>query len=162
MEFQYQYLLVLLYKSPSRLTTLCIDSSKQMLHLLPEMVSESEEPYNGIVWQLLCCPFTPFLVLFGEILSSGKRVPEENKEALDAMERLPVYLKNMSLRNSLAVKLERIAIVLVQHARLVIQSQGTCPGEGLWSRPTSTECLTLRISHYRSNAQHKIFERHIT
>lgn len=95
-----------------------------MLHLLEHMVSDSEEPYNGIVWQLLCSPFTAFLALFGELLSNGRRESQENKEYLDAMEQLPIFLEKMSLRNSLAVKLERIAVVLVKHARSVIKLQG--------------------------------------
>ena len=114
--------------------TQCIDSSKRMLHLLEDMVSDSEEPYNGIVWQLLCGPFTPFLTLFGEILSNGKGESEENEESLAAMEQLPVFLGKMSLRNSLAAKLERVAVVLVQHARSAIHPQGTC----------ALECFELR------------------
>lgn len=126
MNFSYQYLLVLLARSSRRMRTQCIDSSKQILHLLKDMVSDSEEPYNGIVWQLLCCPFTPFLTLFGEILSNGKGESEENREHLAAIEQLPVFLRQMSLRNSLAAKLEAIAVVFVQHARSVIHPQGTC------------------------------------
>ena len=128
-SFSYQYLLILLARSSSRMRTQCIDSSKRMLRLLENMVSSSEEPYNGIVWQLICCPFTPFLVLFGEIISNGKGESEENKESLAAIEQLPVFLGKMSLRNSLAAKLECIAVVFVQHARSVIHPQGMCASE---------------------------------
>ena len=99
LSFTYEYLLILLTRSSSPLRTQCIDSSKRMLRLLENMVSDSEEPYNGMVWQLLCGPFTPFLTLFGEILSIGKGESEEKKEALAAMEQLPVFLGKMSLRN---------------------------------------------------------------
>ena len=95
-----------------------------MLRLLENMVSDSEEPYNGMVWHFLCGPFTPFLDLFGELLSNGKGDAKENKETLAAMKQLPVFLKKMSPRNPLAAKLERIATVLVQHANSVIQPQG--------------------------------------
>lgn len=95
-----------------------------MLRLLEYMVGDSEEPYSGILWQLLCGPFTPFLELFGEIVSNGKGKSEENQEALIDLERLPVFLRKMSLRNSLAGKLERIAVVFVQHAKSVIQPDG--------------------------------------
>jgi hypothetical protein len=84
------------------------------------MAPESKEPYHPIIWQLVCCPFTPLLILFCDILSNGKRNLEENKEALAAMERLPSYLKDISSRNSLAGSLESIAKVFVQHARSVI------------------------------------------
>ena len=123
-NFQYEYLFILLARSSPPMKVQCIESSKRMLRLLENMVSNSEEPYNGIVWHLLCGPFTPFLYLFGELLSNGKGESEENKEALAAMEQLPVFLDKMSSRNSLAAKLERVAVVLVQHARSVIHPQG--------------------------------------
>jgi hypothetical protein len=84
------------------------------------MAPESKEPYHPIIWQLVCCPFTPLLVLFCDILSNGKRNLEESKEALAAMERLPRYLKELSSRNSLAASLEGIAKVFVEHARSVL------------------------------------------
>ena len=103
-----------------------IDSSIRMLHLLENMVSDSEEPYNGIVWQLLCSPFTPFLALFGEVVSNAKGTSKEREEYLAAMEKFPGFLRKMGLRNSLAKKLGRIALILVQHARSVINSKGMC------------------------------------
>jgi hypothetical protein len=109
--------------------TQCIESSKQMLRLLEYMVSDFEELYIGIVWQRLCGPFTPFLELFGEIVSNGKGGSEESQDALAAMEQLPVYLRKMSSCNSLAAKLERIAVVFVQHAKSVMHPQGTYVSE---------------------------------
>lgn len=123
-SFQYEYLFILLTRSSTRMRAQCIESSKRMLRLLENMISDSEEPYTSMVWHLLCSPFTPFLDLFGELLSNGKGESEENMEALAAMEQLPVFLGKMSSRNSLAAKLERIAVVLVQHARSVIHPQG--------------------------------------
>lgn len=128
-SFQYEYLFILLARSSTRMRAQCIESSKRMLRLLEDMVSDSEESYNGMVWHLLCGPFTPFLDLFGELLSNGKGESEENKEALAAMEQLPVFLDRMSSRNSLAAKLQRIAVVLAQHARSVIHPQGMCGSE---------------------------------
>lgn len=122
----FHYLSILLARSSKRMRLRCIDSSKQMLHLLKDLVSDSEEPFNGIVWQLICGPFTPFLALFGEILSNGKGAIDENLDALAAMEQLPLFLKRMSERNSFAAKLERLAVVLLQHAKSVIQARGTC------------------------------------
>jgi len=94
------------------------------------MVSDTEEVYNGIVWHLICCPFTPFLTLFGEILSKGidKDKGGDVEEALEAMEELPGFLKRMALHNALAAKLERIAVVLMQHAKSVAHPQGTFTG----------------------------------
>lgn len=94
-----------------------------MLHLLQNMVLESKQPYHPIIWQLICCPFTPFLILFCDILSNGKRNSEGNKEALAAMEQLPGYLREIGLRSSFAAGLEGIAKTFVQHAKSVV----SCP-----------------------------------
>jgi hypothetical protein len=104
-----------------------IQSAKEMLHLLRDLVSDSEEVYNGIVWQLVCCPFTPFLALFGEILANKGAKQEADWQALAAMKELPAFLKKMGVRNSLAAKLEHIAVVIVRHAESVVDSpQCTC------------------------------------
>jgi hypothetical protein len=98
-----------------------------MLHLLPDLVSDSEEVYNGIVWQLVCCPFTPFLALFGEILANKGPKLEADWQALAAMQELPTFLKKMGVRNSLAAKLEHIAVVIVRHAESAVHTpQCTC------------------------------------
>ena len=68
-------------------------------------------------------------------LSNVKCNTEENKENLAAMEQLPIFLNKMSSRNSLAGKLERIAVVFVQHARSVIHPQGMYGSEQV--RPCS-------------------------
>jgi hypothetical protein len=99
-------------------------SAKEMLHLLDYLVSDSEEVYNGIVWQLVCCPFTPFLTLFGEILANKGAKHDADRQALAAMQKLPLFLKRMGLRNTLAAKLERIAVVIVQHAESVVDAPG--------------------------------------
>lgn len=85
------------------------------------MVSEFEGMYTGIEWNILCSAFTPFLELFGEIASNGEGASEENQDALAAMERLPAYLGKRSSHNSLAAKLERIAVVFVEHAKSMVK-----------------------------------------
>lgn len=97
-----------------------------MLETLAGVVSDSQEIFNGIVWQLVCCPFTAFLVLFGEIIStlSDPSRHTHNQELLASMELLPSFLQKMAVRNSLAGKLEKIAVVFVQHASSVLASKG--------------------------------------
>lgn len=91
-----------------------------MLHLLQYMAPESREPYHPIIWQLVCCPFTPMLLLFRSILSSPKGDSRRNVEAVTAMEQLPSYLHDIGPRNSLARTLEGIAQIFVQHARVIV------------------------------------------
>ena len=100
----------------------CIELSKQLLHLLEYLVVDSDEPYVSMVRHLV--PFTAFLELFGEIVA-GKSEIREKLDALVAMEKLQVFLYEMRSRNSLAVKLERIADVFVQHAKSVMRPLGT-------------------------------------
>jgi hypothetical protein len=84
------------------------------------MAPETKQPYHPIIWQLICCPLTPFLILFCDILSTGKQNSERNKEALAAMEQLPGYLREISLRSSFAAGLESITNTFVQHAKSVV------------------------------------------
>lgn len=94
-----------------------------------------------MIWQLVCCPFTPMLILFRSILSRQKRGSKGNWEALAAMEQLPNYLKEMGPRNSLASALKKIAKIFVQHARSIVHdSESTQSGinssTGLTSPPS--------------------------
>lgn len=122
LEFNRHYLLVTLGRASSDMKAETTQSAKEMLYLLRDLVSDSEEVYNGIVWQLVCCPFTPFLTLFGEILANKGLRQDADRQALEAMQELPTFLKKMSLRNTLAAKLERIAVVIVQHAESVVHT----------------------------------------
>ncbi|KAK9323505.1 hypothetical protein V1517DRAFT_320020 [Lipomyces orientalis] len=85
---RYQRNLSVMTRSSVHMQEQYLDASKRMLHLLQDMAPESKETYHPIIWQLVCCPFTPLLILFCDILSNGKRNLEKNKEALAATERL--------------------------------------------------------------------------
>lgn len=122
LEFNRHYLLVTLGRASSNMRAETTQSAKEMLYLLRDLVSDSEEVYNGIVWQLVCCPFTPFLALFGEILANKGPKQDTDRQALEAMRELPTFLKKMGLRNTLAAKLERIAVVILQHAESVVHT----------------------------------------
>lgn len=125
LEFNRRYLLVLLDRSCGKLEPETITHAKEMLYLLKYLVSDSEEVYNGIVWQLVCCPFTPFLTLFGEILNKKNAIQGGDMEALAAMRNLPVFLEEMGRRNTLAARLTDVARIFVKHAEsLVHSSQG--------------------------------------
>lgn len=123
LEFNRHYLLVILGRASSDMNSETTQSANEMLYLLQDLVSDSEEVYNGIVWQLVCCPFTPFLFLFGEILANKEADQESSTSALRAMQELPTFLKKMGVRNTLAAKLERIAVVILQHAESVVQTR---------------------------------------
>lgn len=94
-SFTYHYLFILLTRYSSERRAQCIESSKRTLHLLDKMISDTEESYNGVVWQIICGSSTPFLTLFGEMISNAKGGTQENKDTLAAMEQLPTYLSKM-------------------------------------------------------------------
>ena len=121
-DFHFLYLDILLTRSAAETKEQCLGASTRMLHLLQHMAPDSREPYHPVIWQLICCPFTPMLMLFRELISKGEGNLEQKRAGLLAMERLPTYLKALSSRNSLAARLQGIALVLVQHARSVMQS----------------------------------------
>lgn len=119
MEFHFLHLRILLTRCSSQMHEQCLDASRRMLLLLRGMAPESRQPYHPIIWQLICCPFTPFFILFRELISKDIHGgSEENGEALAAMDRLPGYLRALSSRNPLAADLENIAIILIRRARL--------------------------------------------
>jgi len=118
--FGYLYLLILLTRACSETKARSLEASRRMLCLLDDLVSDSEEVFNGIIWHLVCCPFTPFLHLFQEILSTGRTALRANKQALEAMRHLPRFLGKMAVRNRLAKKLEVVAAAIVQHAESVL------------------------------------------
>lgn len=68
MEFQYLHVLILSTKSQPQQHDIRIPSARKAITLLPSLVSNSGQVYNGVVWQLLYYPLSPFLVLFKHIL----------------------------------------------------------------------------------------------
>jgi len=122
--FGYLYLLILLTRACSETRAQSLAASRRMLCLLDDLVSDSEEVFNGIIWHLVCCPFTPFLHLFQAILSTGRTALGANEQALEAMRHLPRFLGKMGVRNRLAKKLEGVATAIVQHAESILHRPG--------------------------------------
>ena len=124
LDFLYHYFRVLLSRVAPSTRPVCIESSKALLLSLQHIGADSESQFPLSLWQFLCCPFTPFLELFAEIVSNNQGSSAENRDALAAMERLSTFLRIMGQRNSLAAKLERIAVVFVQHAKKALYPRG--------------------------------------
>lgn len=139
MDFHFLYLALLLAHSSRDMQRQCLDASQRMLHLLQHMSPECKEPYHPMVWQLVCCPFTPFLILFRDIVCDAGCSHEEKRNALDAMEQLPGYLKAMGSRVTLAARLEGVAGILAQQARSIICRSFPCPGAD--ASATQSACL---------------------
>ncbi|PWY94637.1 hypothetical protein BO94DRAFT_531578 [Aspergillus sclerotioniger CBS 115572] len=67
LKFQYLHVRVLLLKG-EEFSALRLSSAREAISLLPTMVSNWSSVYNGVVWQLLYFPFTPFFVIFENII----------------------------------------------------------------------------------------------
>lgn len=115
--FQHSYLTLLLARSSPDLRSRGLEAAKKLLSTLKSLVSDSQEVYNGIVWHLVCCPFTAFLTLYGEVVSGRIITTQDERSALTDMQQLPAYLAKMAEKNSLAAKLRPIAETLMKHAR---------------------------------------------
>lgn len=142
MHSGYLYLSILLTRTCPELRDACILQSREMLCLLEDMVAHSEEVYNGIIWTLLCWPFTPFLTLFGEILTHGASNMRQARQSLEAMEHLPAFLSQMGKRNALARQLEVTASTLLSHARSVIYPTAS-DQEGTAAPPSASTAKPL-------------------
>ncbi|KAK6436406.1 hypothetical protein LTR95_007403 [Oleoguttula sp. CCFEE 5521] len=122
-DFYHHHLLILLARQSASMIAEAISSSIKMLQILPALVSDSEEVYNGIIWMMVCSPFTAFLTLFGEVVSGSTTESTDHGAAVEAMAILPVFLKAMGVRNSLAAKLENVATTLLAHAKKVMSGR---------------------------------------
>lgn len=119
MTFQYHHLLVLLLRPDSSSILKCLHSSRCALSVLPNLVSTSEEVYNGIVWQLLYYPFTPFFVLLNNIIRSPLSIGCDDD--LQLLRSTVEYFKRMAGQGNMAGKLERIAGVFARLAEACVE-----------------------------------------
>ncbi|KAI9738847.1 MAG: hypothetical protein M1834_008354 [Cirrosporium novae-zelandiae] len=108
LKFQYHHLKVVLYRTgPSQQKAHSLDSAREAIKLLSKLVSTTEQVYNGLVWQLLYYPFTPFFVLFGKIVSNP-HLPDTAQD-LGLLQDAVRYFVDMRDNYPDAVKLEQVA-----------------------------------------------------
>ena len=93
------------------------------------------------MWFLLYGPFTPFFVLFGDVLSNGDSA--SSRLSLEAMHCLPEFMEKMAPRHPQAAKLHQICLSLVQQATSVLvdksEIENTAPNEGASAATTETK-----------------------
>ena len=107
MAFQHHHLLVLLTNHDTEDRQECLCASRDAISTLLCLVSTSAQVYNGIVWQLLYYPFTPFFVIFSNLISA----PLVSSAAADVelLRSTSFYLGEMTSLGSMAAKLQTIA-----------------------------------------------------
>ena len=129
LHFLYHALLALFMVSSRQLRTQSASPARQLLRLLPSLgnqVLSLKGPYNCLLWQLLKFPMAAFGSLWGAIIVNSKTSFEQSKESLEAIRHLPPFFGKLSTRNSLAARLESITERIVQHANIMLYSQGEC------------------------------------
>lgn len=171
MKFQYLHILVLLLKDDFSYPELLLASAREAVSILPSMVSNWTSVYNGIIWyehhhlflvrkltnlvhrqrQLLYYPFTPFFVIFGNIIREP-RAPTAHQD-LALLSTTVSYFASMrsqlNLLVNLSSKLEHVATVFLQLARRqVVHNASGTPTNTASGVPTNSR--TLRTSQSES------------
>ncbi|KAJ5895440.1 fungal specific transcription factor domain-containing protein [Penicillium taxi] len=119
MTFQYHHLRVLLTRQDEKSVGICLQSAREAILTLDNLVSSSSRVYNGIIWQLLYFPFTPFFAIFRHII----RAPMAATAASDLqlLQSTVSYYSRMTSQGIMASKLEKIAHVFACLAGLYMQ-----------------------------------------
>ncbi|PTB75138.1 hypothetical protein M440DRAFT_337842 [Trichoderma longibrachiatum ATCC 18648] len=124
MRFQYLHILILLLRKDPHSKHRRVQAARDAIMLLPELVSNSSHVYNGLVWQLLYYPFTPFFTLFGHIMDHPSA--PTTQQDLDLLTTTVTYFKSMKQFGSLPAvssKLERTALVFCNLASFVTSGE---------------------------------------
>ncbi|ESZ91147.1 hypothetical protein SBOR_8481 [Sclerotinia borealis F-4128] len=105
--FQYHHSVVYLTRSSKQNHELCLFSARVAIKMLEKLVQNSNEVFNGILWQLLYYPFMPYFVLFCNIIAD----PHSPKcfEDLQLLRKVVYFFLRMHTQHRSARKLEQIA-----------------------------------------------------
>ncbi|KAL6855638.1 fungal-specific transcription factor domain-containing protein [Trichoderma novae-zelandiae] len=124
MRFQYLHILILLLRKAPDSKDRRVQAARDAIILLPDLVSNSSHVYNGLVWQLLYYPFTPFFTLFGHIMDHPSA--PSTQQDLDLLTTTATYFNSMKQFGSLPVvssKLEKTARVFCNLASFVTSGE---------------------------------------
>ncbi|KAJ5611392.1 hypothetical protein N7510_008111, partial [Penicillium lagena] len=118
-NFQYLHVLTLLLKN-DRTSHLRLSCAREAISLLPSLVSNWGSVYNGVIWQLLYYPFTPFFVIFENVIQQSIQYPtlEQDLRFLATMVTYYADMKSqMRHLASVCSKLQHTATVFLQLAQ---------------------------------------------
>ncbi|CAI7583720.1 unnamed protein product [Penicillium glandicola] len=128
MEFQYLHSLILLLEGDDSSSILRLSSAREAISILSSMVSNWSSVYNGVVWQLLYCPFTPFFVIFGNIVNNDSaRTPmiEQDLKLLSAtVDYFAAMRSQMRLLATVCSKLQHTTSVFLRLAQVHVSRCG--------------------------------------
>ncbi|GFG20311.1 uncharacterized transcriptional regulatory protein C11D3.07c [Aspergillus udagawae] len=75
MRFQYLHILILFLKEDGQFSDTLLACAREAISLLPSLVSNWGSVYNGLIWQLLYYVFTPFFVIFKNVVRPDGQGP---------------------------------------------------------------------------------------
>ncbi|PYI00082.1 hypothetical protein BO71DRAFT_312305 [Aspergillus ellipticus CBS 707.79] len=140
LKFQYLHIRILLLKGDESNSNLCLTSSREAIAILPSMVSNWSSVYNGVVWyvqQLLYFPFTPFFVIFENIIHHQGSLTPDIKRDLNLLATAMKYFADMrSLMRLLATvcsRLQHVAAAFLKLARVHVSHN--VPNDSARARP---------------------------
>ncbi|KAK6376219.1 hypothetical protein LTS17_007470 [Exophiala oligosperma] len=119
LTYRHHHLVVCLTRSDESCREVCLNSARVAISLLKDLVTHSEEVFNGIIWQLLYYPFTPFFVLFGEIVTNPRS--KACMDDLQSLRQTVLYYLQFQKYHSSAVKLERVAETFTKIAEAFVR-----------------------------------------
>lgn len=119
MAFQYHHLHVYLTANDDESRETCLNAARNAIDSLKRLVSTSSQVYNGIVWELLYYPFTPFFVLFSNIIRAPSAASTTGDIKL--LYATQSYLSEMNSRGMIAAKLEEISRILATLAEMYVR-----------------------------------------
>ncbi|UKZ52670.1 hypothetical protein TrVGV298_006451 [Trichoderma virens] len=124
MRFQYLHITILVLRNDPSSRERRVQAARDAIMLLPDLVSNSTHVYNGLVWQLLYYPFTPFFTVFSHIMDnpSAPSTPQD----LELLTKTATYFSSMKQFGSLPAvssKLEKTALVFCNLATFVTSSE---------------------------------------
>ncbi|KAJ6089455.1 Transcription factor [Penicillium canescens] len=120
-KFQYLHSLILLLKGDESSSALLLFSAREAISTLSSMVSNWSSVYKGVVWQLLYCPFTPFFVVFDNIIHPQNYHTSTIEQDLGLLSATVNYFKamqsQMRLLATVCSRLEHTASIFLKLAQ---------------------------------------------
>ncbi|OTA01909.1 hypothetical protein A9Z42_0022410 [Trichoderma parareesei] len=124
MRFQYLHILILLLRKIPNSKDRRVQAARDAIMLLPGLISNYNHVYNGLVWQLLYYPFTPFFTLFCHMIDHPSA--PTTQQDLDLLTTTAKYFNSMKQLGSLpavSYKLEKTALVFCNLAIFVTSGE---------------------------------------
>ncbi|OQE06566.1 hypothetical protein PENVUL_c017G03689 [Penicillium vulpinum] len=150
-KFQYLHSLILLLKGDDSSSILRLSSAREAISTLSSMVSNWSSVYNGLVWQLLYCPFTPFFVIFGNIIHSDNARTPMIEQDLDLLSATVDYFaemrSQMRLLATVCSRLQHTASAFLRLAQVHVSRHALTQSVETPARPAQPPPIQSSHSH---------------